>query len=287
MIGYYAGYADQEELDRAYAVERSVPDFDDYVRWYLEGSAAARSALPCRIGVPYGPTLMERANIFPATASEPAPIMVFIHGGYWHSLTADVFDLIAPGPVAAGFAVVNVTYALCPTVTISEIVRQIRAAIAWTARNAASFGGDPARIYVVGHSAGGHLTATSVLTDWVGEYGLPGDIIKGAIPISGLFELEPISYCYLQPLLRLTGEQVLKDSPIRHVRQSDVPLIVAWGGQEPAAFSGQSQNFLSAWQAAGNSGRALTLDKNHFNILDGFGAKDGPLTQALLSLTQG
>lgn len=287
MISSYADYESQEALDSAYDVDKSVPDFDGYVKWYLETSEAARDALDCRIGVPYGPTLMERANIFPATGDAPAPILIFIHGGYWRILTADVFDMMATGPVAAGFAVVNVTYALCPAVTISEIVRQIRAAIAWTARNAQSFGGDPQRIYVAGHSAGGHLTATSVLADWEGDYGLPADIIKGAIPISGLFDLEPISYSFLQPSLRLTGEQVLKDSPIRHVRKSAVPMTVVWGGKETDAFQSQSQNFLDAWRAAGNVGEALVPHKDHFDILDGFQTVDGVLTQALIKLDRG
>lgn len=284
MSSPYAGYESQAALDAAYDVDNAVADFDGYVKWYLETSEAARSALDCRVGVPYGPTLMERANVFPATGETPAPILIFIHGGYWRILTADVFDMVATGPVAAGFAVVNVTYALCPAVTISEIVRQIRAAIAWAARNAASFGGDPQRIYVAGHSAGGHLTATSVLTDWEADYGLPGDLIKGAMPISGLFDLEPVSYSFLQPSLRLTGEQILKESPIRHVRKSPVPMVVAWGGKETDAFQNQSRHFLDQWQAAGNLGEALIPQKDHFDILDGFQTIDGVLTQALLKL---
>lgn len=284
MTTPFAGYATQQDLDRDYDVDNAVDDFDGYVKWYLETSAAAREALECRVDVPYGPTLMERANIFPASSAEPAPILVFIHGGYWRILTADVFDMIATGPVAAGFAVVNVTYDLCPRVTISEIVRQVRAAIAWAARNAESFGGDPSRIYVAGHSAGGHLTATAVLADWEADYGLPADLIKGAIPISGLFDLEPVSYSFVQTSLRLTGEQVLKDSPIRHIRPSNVPMVVAWGGKETYAFCKQSQDFFDAWQAAGNSGIAVTPDKDHFDILDGFQTIDGALTQALLRL---
>lgn len=281
MRPLYGGFATQEELDREYNAEKSVPDFGAYVKHFLDSSAAARAMLPHRTDVRYGPTKAESANIFPASAPG-SPILVFIHGGYWRSLTAHVFDMVAPGPVAAGYAVVNVTYALCPAVTITEIVRQVRAAIAWTHRHAASFNGDPGRIYVAGHSAGGHLAGMAVLTEWEEEYGLPGDLIKGGIPISGLFDLRPFPATYLQPKLRLSAEEIERVSPIFHVRTASTPLVIAWGAAESGSFRTQSLDFLSAWQAAGNAGAALPIEgANHFMVLDGFMAADGLMTRTL------
>ena len=280
----YGGFATQEELDREYDCEKSVPDFGIYVTHFLRHSAAARETLTHRADVPYGPTKAETANIFPA-AAPGSPVLIFVHGGYWKALTAHVFDMVAPGPVDAGYAVVNVTYALCPAVTITEIVRQVRAAIAWTWRHAATFNGDPNRIYLVGHSAGGHLTAMAVLTDWAEDYGLPEDVVKAAMPISGLFDLSPFPMSFIQPQLRLSAEEVQRVSPILHIRPSGVPLVVAWGAAESTAFERQSTDFLAAWRAAGNAGEALPIPgANHFEVLDGFMTADGLMTRHLDAL---
>ncbi len=286
MKRLYGGFATQEELDREYNAEQSVPDFGACVKHFLDSSAAARSSLAHQADVPYGPTKAESANVFPA-AAPGSPVLVFLHGGYWKALTAHVFDMVAPGPVAAGYAVVNVTYALCPAVTITEIVRQVRAAIAWTYRHAASFNGDPGRIYVAGHSAGGHLTAMAMLTDWEEEYGLPDTLVKGGIPISGLFDLRPFPATFLQPKLRLSAEEVERVSPLFHVRAMPAPLVVAWGGAESGSFRKQSLDFLSAWQAAGNAGEALPIEgAHHFMVLDGFMTADGLMTRTLEAMRQ-
>jgi arylformamidase len=289
MKTHYAGYADQAELDAAYDVENSVPDFTIYANKFMADSEAADAAVPNkRLGVPYGPTLMENLDIFmPQSKAGKAPIVVFIHGGYWKSLTSRVFSMVATGPVAAGMCVVNVTYALCPEVEIGEIVRQIRAAVAWTARNADNFGGDPDRIIVSGHSAGGHLTATTLLTDW-DRYGLPTDVVKGGFAISGLFDLEPLAYSFMQPALRITGDTILRYSPQRNVVPVATPLAIAWGTAEPDAFSGQSKNFATAWSAAGNRCGVFTLEgANHFEVLEGFKTADGIMTRTVLGMLDG
>ena len=271
MKTLYGSYATQAELDAAYDVENSVPDFMVYAHRFVAESEAARAALSPRLEVPYGPTLMETMEVYaPKGGAGKAPILVFVHGGYWKSLNAGVFSLIASGPVAAGFCVVNVTYALCPEVEIGEIVRQVRASVAWTARNARDFGGDPDRIVVSGHSAGGHLTATTLLTDWE-RYGLPPDVVKGGLAISGLFDLEPLAYSFLQPALRLTGEAIRRHSPLLNITPVAAPLAITWGDADPDAFAGQSRDFAKAWSAAGNRCGSFVLPgANHFEVLEGF-----------------
>ncbi|WP_108259257.1 alpha/beta hydrolase [Mangrovicoccus ximenensis] len=286
MTTLYAGYPDQETLDRAYDVEGAVPDFMAYASRYMADSAAARNLLKPRLDVPYGPTRMETLEVYAAQASDPAPILVFIHGGAWKSLDASVFSLVAPGPVAAGMAVVNVTYDLCPHVSIEEMVRQVRAAISWTWRNADGFGGDRDRIIVAGHSAGAHLTTMATLTDW-DRYGLPEDVVKGAFGISGIYDMEPISRSFLQPYLRLTADAVRWQSPIRNLRTLQTPLTLAWGTDEPEGLISSSQAFEKAWQAVGNSVSSFTLeDANHFDVLDGFADKDGVMTRAVQDLLE-
>jgi arylformamidase len=288
MKPMYAGYETQAELDAAYDVENSVPDFMIYAHKFMADSAAAREALSPRLKVPYGPTVMENLDLFlPKKTTGKAPILIFVHGGYWKSLDAGVFSLMATGPVAAGMCVVNVTYALCPEVDIGEIVRQVRAAVAWTVRNAESFGGDPDRIIISGHSAGGHLTATTLLTDW-DQYGLPADTLKGGFAISGLFDLEPLACSFLQPALRLTAETIRRHSPLRNIAPVATPLAIAWGSAEPDAFSGQSKTFAQAWAAAGNRCGEFTLPgANHFEVLEGFKSADGIMTRTVLDLLDG
>ena len=270
----YRDFATQEELDAQYALERVVPNAASYAGFYARESERVRGELVHRSRVPYGPTLAEYADVFPAPGMEPArgaPVLVYLHGGYWRRFSSEDFSFVARGPASRGVATVVVNYALCPAVTVGEIVRQARAALSWTYRNAASFGGDPGRIHVSGHSAGGHLAAMLLLTDWEGEYGLPRDVIKGACAISGLFDLAPFPYTFLQPKLQLTWGEVLKNSPILHLPDDAPPLLVAYGKNETDEFKRQSEEFFAAWQARGLEGDLLPLPgKHHYDIVDGF-----------------
>ena len=130
--------------------------------------------------------------------------------------------------------------------TIDEIVRQCRAAVAWTYRNAESFGGDRDRIYVTGNSAGGHLAAMLALTDWEAIYGLPANVIKGACPFSGLYDLTPLRFTWLQPKLQLDAEQILRSSPMSNIRSNAPPLLLVWGADETQEFWRQSEAFHEA-----------------------------------------
>ncbi|UNK39963.1 alpha/beta hydrolase (plasmid) [Shinella sp. H4-D48] len=289
MTKLFAGYESQAALDAAYDVESSVPDFSVYARQFMADSAAAEAAIADKqLGISYGATLMENLDLYrPSPAPTKAPIFIFVHGGAWKSLTSRVFSMVAPGPVAAGACVVNVTYDLCPTVEMSEIVRQVRAAVAWTYRNAESFGGDPDRIVLGGHSAGGHLTATTLLTDW-SRYGLPDDIVKAGFAISGLFDLTPLAESFLQPDLRLTPMAVQEYSPVFNVRSDLAPLALTWGDADPEAFAGHSQRLEAAWKAAGNRASSFILPQaNHFEVLEGFKTPDGRMTQVVMDLFEG
>lgn len=210
-------------------------------------------------------------------------MLLFIHGGYWHSLSSKEFSFVAQGPVSEGVTTVVMNYALCPNVTIDEIVRQSRAVVAWLSDNAEQYGGDSDRIHVSGHSAGGHLTAMLLATDWEAEYGKPSDVIEGACSISGLFDLEPFPYTWLQPKLQLTWGQVRRNSPIRHIPDTAPPLILTYGGEEPPEMGRQSEDFLDTWSEAGLEGQYLPQpDDNHFTAIEGFLDPESPLCTAIL-----
>lgn len=268
----YRNFATQEELDAQYDLENTVENISLYADFYAKESEKVRAKLEHRLDVPFGPTLAEHLDLYPAPdLKHPAPILVYLHGGYWRSRTSKEFGFVARGPASRGVATVLVNYALCPKVTIDEIVRQVRAAVVWTYGNATSFGGDPERIHVAGHSAGGHLTAMLLTTDWEGDYRLPKDIVKGACAISGLFDLAPFPYTFLQPKLQLTWDQALRNSPILHLPDEAPPLIVAYGEDEPPELRRQSEDFFAAWRAKGLTGDLLPLpNKNHYDVIDGF-----------------
>src|SRR5262249_24700854 len=171
---------------------------------YGAESARIRAELPMRFDVPYGRHHAERLDVFPPRgASGAAPIHVFVHGGYWHRLDKADFSFVARGFPEAEAPGVN--YGLVPSVGPRELRRQVRASVAWVHANARPFGGDPARITVSGHSAGGHLVAMLLATDW-SQLGAPADVVKAGCAVSGLFDLEPIRLCYLNDVLALSPE---------------------------------------------------------------------------------
>lgn len=281
---FYGQFLTQEQLDAEYDVEKAVSNFPDYIKKYVTDSQEARKILKDRFVVAYGPTLMERLTVYPAKDAG-APVLIFIHGGYWKIGLGDDYDFVAVGAAQANFTVVIVNYDLAPKVTIPEMVRQIRSSIAWTSQNIIQFNGHPEQIFVAGHSAGGHLAAMSAFTKW-SDYGLPKNTVKGILVVSGLFDLEPVSHTFVQPAIRITADQILSSSPIRLIVPSKIPLIVAWGDQETEAFKTQSSNYLQAWKNVGNNGTALILPENHFSILKEFITPEGLLIKAIITLAQ-
>ncbi|CAA9384163.1 MAG: putative esterase [uncultured Rubrobacteraceae bacterium] len=278
----YRDFATQEELDAQYNLLARFPEAASlYEEFCARESEKARGELDHRPNVPFGPTLAERVDLYPE--GRGAPVLIYVHGGFWALRTSEEFGFVARGPASRGVATVVTNYALCPAVTVDEIVRQTRAAVAWTYDNAQSFGGDPERIHVAGHSAGGHLVAMLLATDWPGEYGLPAGIIKGATAISGLFDLAPFPYTFLQPKVQLTWGQVRRNSPILHLPDAAPPLLVAYGADETDEFKRQSEDYLAAWKAKGLSGERLVLPgKNHYDVIDGFIDARSPLLSGIL-----
>ncbi|MEQ8967846.1 MAG: alpha/beta hydrolase [Azospirillaceae bacterium] len=280
----YRDFASQEEIDREYDVESAVPDFPRYADVFVTESERARRELDAVLDVPFGPTRAEHLDIYPA-AEPGAPVFVFIHGGYWRILSSKEFALVARGPVARGATVVVTNYALCPAVTISEITRQSRAAIAWIRHNIERYNGDPERVVVAGHSAGGQQVARLLATDWEGDYALPGDVVKAGIAISGVFDLRPLPHSWLAPKLRLDHDTVMRESPQLDVRPCPSPLVVTVGGDETPEFLRQSADYLAAWRAAGNDGRDFAQPGlNHFTAIEGYCHADSPLTAMTLDL---
>jgi arylformamidase len=278
----FRGY-DREALDREYDNRAKVADSAAWLARYTRESDATRRALACRLDVPYGPSRAERLDLFPAAGRDPAPVQVFVHGGYWRSLDKSDFSYVARAFQPAGAAVAVINYGLCPAVDMDELVRQCRAAVAWVHRHARSFGGDPDRLFVSGHSAGGHLAALLMSTDWAAFDGSPPDLIKAGCGISGLYDLEPIRLSYLNADLRLTPEQVSRLSPVHVVPARAGRLLLAVGGLEGSEYHRQTDDLAAAWRARGLGGDVMDMAlHDHFSVAGQLERPDSELSRAIL-----
>ncbi|MFQ5936394.1 MAG: alpha/beta hydrolase [Acidiferrobacterales bacterium] len=275
---------DRAALDTQYNNSAAVPEHVEHsARWTHDG-AAALGEFAHQLDIGYGPSSAETLDVFPGKSGAPAPVQVFFHGGYWMSRDKDEFRFLARAFVPAGAALVLVNYALIPTVDMDELVRQCRAALAWVYRNASSFNGDPNRIFISGHSAGGHLVAMMMATDWPAFAEVPQDVVKGGCAVSGVYDLAPIPLCYLNHTLHLSAGEVERNNPIQLKSRSTAPLILAYGGLESAEFHRQSREFADAWNPQGVSCQIIECPgMNHFTILDDFLDRGSLLGQAVMA----
>lgn len=274
---------DQSALDRQYDLRARHPDFEDYFALWEEESGKVREKLECRTDIAYGDGKLQTLDVFPA-ANPGAPVQVFIHGGFWKSLDKSYFGFPALPVVEAGGALLSINYELAPAASIDEIVTQCRKAVAWAYRNAESFHGDPERIFVSGHSAGGHLCAMMLGVDWEAEEQLPATLVKGGCSISGVFDLEPLRVSFLNEDIRLDPDSSRRNSPLYRIPPRAIPLIAAVGGGETDEFLRQNGMLATAWRARGFDCDAMTMPGlNHYQIVLELARADSPLTRALLA----
>jgi arylformamidase len=276
----YLGY-DQAALDAQYNARAAVPDYADYFSRWSEASAVARRDLDCALDVSYGPSPAETLDIFHGVRG--GPIQIFFHGGYWRALDKSLFSFCAASFVPEGMTVVVVNYALCPAVDMDELVRQCRASIAWVHKNGASFGADPERMFISGHSAGGHIVAMALAGDWPASADVPPNVVKGACAISGLYDLEAIRLTFLNADLRMSREQAAANSPVRQPPSRPTPLILAAGALESDEFRRQSRDYITACRARGHHCDHMEVPgRHHFSVADAFADPAHPLGRAVL-----
>lgn len=279
----YGGYT-RDQLDAQYNLRARHPDHPEHFARWSRASADARASLPCELEIRYGAGDKQSLDIFRAPAGAgPRPLLAFVHGGYWQAMDKADFGFLAPSFTRAGITLAVLNYWLAPQATIHEIIDDVRAALVWLWRNAASFGADPARLFVSGHSAGGHLTGMMLATDW-GALGadLPPDLVKGGCSISGLYDLEPIRLCFLNEALSLDAADARRASPI-HLPAPAAPLLLAVGGDETAEFHRQQAELVRVWRS-GNLRQIDMPGHDHFSIMGSLAEEASPVHRAVVQL---
>jgi len=276
--------ADKNDYDLLYNPRLVVQDYQGaFDRWQRD-SLRARARLECYLDVPYGVTAAEKLDVFPAAGASRA-LLVFIHGGYWRSLDKEQFSFVAPALVDAGITVAMPNYALCPTVGVADIVTQIVQACAWLYRNGGNFGAPEGRLFACGHSAGGHLAAMMLACQWP-RYSpdLPHKVVRGALSISGLYDLtEIVKVPSVNCDVRLDEASALRVSPAFLPPATDAPLYTAVGGEENEGFHLQNRLIIRRWSTVH---RADTLcgGENHFTVLDRLCDRKSTLFRSILDM---
>lgn len=275
---------DPQWLDAQYNNRARVPEHAAILDRWREASQLVRSQARCELDVAYGDLPSERLDVFPA-AAPGAPVLVFIHGGYWRSLDKSEHSFIAPSFVADGAMVVVPNYGLCPAVGIEQIALQMTRAIAWVWRHAADFGGDPQRIALAGHSVGGHLAAMLLACRWKDvDAEMPLLPLQGALSISGLYDLEPIRLApFLADDLKLTPASVRRLSPAFFPRPRR-PLYAVVGGDESEEFLRQNQLIRDQWGPTAVPVCETLVGHHHFGVLHNLADPAGRLHDLALRL---
>ena len=272
------------EMEAQYNNRANVPEHPRLLAEWAEKSAAWEEEAPRKaLDIPYGDSDAELLDLFFADAAD-APVHMYIHGGYWQSNTRKSSSFVARPLVDAGAHVAVVDYGLCPEVTIDEIARQIRVALGWLWREAERFGGEPDNVTVSGHSCGGQLVGMAMATDW-GNFadGLPRDLVKGGVSISGVFDLAPLVETTINDKVGMNLETARRNSPLFMAPATQAPLALYWGGDETAAFRWQSETMAESWGGKGVRTVAEAVPgANHFTVLTGMDDPAHPATRAIL-----
>jgi arylformamidase len=270
-------------VEREYNLRAAFPDHPQWFARWAADSAAARERLEANLNLRYGSAPGQTVDLFPSAGGRGT--LLFIHGGYWRALDKRDHSFVAPPLVARGIGVAVINYDLCPQVSIAHIVDQCREAVVWLRREGPRHGVSAQRLVVAGHSAGGHLTAMLVATDWL-AHGIPG-AIAGAAAVSGIFDLEPLLQVSFNSDLKLDAAQARAMSPIHLRPRAAVPLVLAAGADETSAFIRQSWQLWERWtecHAPGREGPLLIAARHHFSVLSDLGDPASALTRALLAL---
>jgi arylformamidase len=273
----YLGFS-RPDLEREYSPSSVVPSLRLHLDEYAERSAAARNTHRPLTDLHYGPSPAERLDLFPA-AGAGAPVVVFLHGGYWQEVTKQESSFAAPDFVAAGVAFAAVDYGLAPGHSLDEMVAMVGTAVAWLHATATRFGIDPRRIHLTGSSAGAHLVAMALVRDDARR-------IAGATLLSGIYDLDPLRHTYVNDALGLSRAAALRNSPIYHLPERLPPVVIARGGGETGEFIRQHDTMSALLRPRTDVTEIVCPARNHFDLPHDLGNPDTALGAAVLAQIQ-
>ena len=284
-MGLYLGM-DQATLEAQYNLRaRRGDDFDALVERWFARSAQHRDDSGASTNLAYGDAPREKLDFFPGR-NPTGPLLVYIHGGYWQRGDKDMYSFVTEGFVKHSVACAVLNYDLTPAVRMGHIPPQIRKAIAWLWHNASELGYSQDKIFVMGHSAGGHLTAMMMATDWPSvDAALPGDLVRGGIPISGLFELEPLVHTTINDGPQMDIEEARGLSPTFIPPCTDAPQLVVVGGGETEEFFRQADDYAAKFQTERRHIERYDVpDMDHFDELERLAEDESVFFQKCMAL---
>lgn len=278
---------DQKALDRQYNNRLQVPHYNDYYsRWKAE-SRKTDEKYPLIRNIAYGSGTREKLDIFPADTAG-SKTLVFIHGGYWHLLDKDLFHFVAGAFREQEITVVFLSYPFAPASSLPEIVNSCRKGLAWIHENIARFNGNPEKIWIAGHSAGGHLSVMMATEPVNQEPKLNLEGIQGILAMSGIYDLLPVSLTYLNDVLNIDKTIIKQCSPVRLKPSLRCPIMLAVGRDESQEFNQQSQELYNQWKKDDIEVNILPVaNANHFSIVDELAAKSGALYKVITTMMNG
>src|SRR5438445_1297219 len=236
-----------DRLEKQYALGQLRPDLNFLPDWNRR-SMAFRQAGKCQLDIAYGSGDRDRLDYFPTAEPKSSPTVVFIHGGYWQRGDKSAYSFLAESFVKNGASFVAINYDFCPGMRLTQIVEQARKAMAWLWHNIDSLGGNREKLCIAGHSAGAHIAGTMMITDWPSfAKGLPQDMFKGALLVSGIFDLEPLLSTSNNDLLHLDQAEAFSQSPINHAAVTNAPQLIVYGEDETEEFKWQSDRYVTTF----------------------------------------
>jgi arylformamidase len=280
---------DQQALDLQYNNQAQVADPKRYLDWYIRASERARTRVKHRRDIAYGAASDEKLDIFKpqdASTADCRPVVVFVHGGAWRNLERASSSFAAETFTPRGALYVALGFSRLPAAgSLDEMVAQVRAGLAWLYEHIGEHGGDRERLHLLAHSSGAHLAAMALGTDWQRLYGLPEQIVRSAVLVSGIYDLEPVRLSFRNAMLKLDRAADIRNSPCRNLPQSGPPVVIAYAENDTAEFKRQASEFAELWQRRyGNSELLELFGLNHYESIESIMQPDSALTRAACRL---